>query len=271
MPAISKALPRAAVTLPPVDDWRTTDQDEINRRRLRAREEAPQIVNRDAALPGLLEFRRPFAQRREIFRRNPRHPPPAVFLRMRGFPRQRPRHLQARRGGPGSPGNRLPGRLARRVGDKARRASTSRPTATRKPCASSAAWNGCRARCGGSSTRKAGSPAASCPRWCWNYGGRPRRPSRNCACRRKSSNGWNAAAARPKPSPCAAPTSTTSSPASGPRRKRSSRFSPTSARGCCTSPAPSARCWPTRWASAKPSRPWPPARCCAGSDGSSAC
>ncbi len=52
MPAASKApSPTALVTLPPVDDWRTTDQDEINRRRLRAREEAPQIVNREPRFP----------------------------------------------------------------------------------------------------------------------------------------------------------------------------------------------------------------------------
>lgn len=33
--------------LPPPDDWRTTDQDEINRRRLRAQEESPRVENRD--------------------------------------------------------------------------------------------------------------------------------------------------------------------------------------------------------------------------------
>ncbi len=42
---------RSAVQLPPADDWRTTDQDEINRRRLRAREEAPDVVNRDGRYP----------------------------------------------------------------------------------------------------------------------------------------------------------------------------------------------------------------------------
>ena len=39
--------PGPPADLPPVDDWRTTDQDEITRRRLRAREEAPRIENRD--------------------------------------------------------------------------------------------------------------------------------------------------------------------------------------------------------------------------------
>jgi hypothetical protein len=42
--------------LPPPEDWRTTDQDEINRRRQRAREESPQIVNRDARHPVFSSF-----------------------------------------------------------------------------------------------------------------------------------------------------------------------------------------------------------------------
>ena len=42
--------------LPPVDDWRTTDQDEITRRRLRAREEAPLIINRAARFPIFSDF-----------------------------------------------------------------------------------------------------------------------------------------------------------------------------------------------------------------------
>ena len=46
----------AASDLPPVDDWRTTDQDEITRRRLRAREEAPLVVNRDARFPIFSDF-----------------------------------------------------------------------------------------------------------------------------------------------------------------------------------------------------------------------
>ena len=47
---------RSAVHLPPADDWRTTDQDEINRRRLRAREEAPNVVNRDGRYPVYSNF-----------------------------------------------------------------------------------------------------------------------------------------------------------------------------------------------------------------------
>ena len=48
--------PRSADDLPPVDDWRTTDQDEITRRRLRAREEAPRIENRDHRFPVYSNF-----------------------------------------------------------------------------------------------------------------------------------------------------------------------------------------------------------------------
>ena len=45
-----------AAGLPPADDWRTTDQDEINRRRLRAREEAPNVVNRNGRYPVFSNF-----------------------------------------------------------------------------------------------------------------------------------------------------------------------------------------------------------------------
>src|SRR5438093_947303 len=38
----------------------------------------------------------------------------------------------------------------------------------------------------------------------------------------------------------------------------------TSAKACCTWPSPSAGCWRTKWAWAKPSRPSPRARCCIG-------
>ena len=48
--------PRTAADLPPVDDWRTTDQDEITRRRLRAREEAPRIENCDERFPVFSNF-----------------------------------------------------------------------------------------------------------------------------------------------------------------------------------------------------------------------
>lgn len=46
----------SSLPLPPPDDWRTTDQDEINRRRLRAREESPQVDNRDARFPIFSNF-----------------------------------------------------------------------------------------------------------------------------------------------------------------------------------------------------------------------
>ena len=40
-----KTLPDK-IRVPPMHDWRTTDEDEINRRRLRARKESFQIINR---------------------------------------------------------------------------------------------------------------------------------------------------------------------------------------------------------------------------------
>ncbi len=52
----AKLPPRSAADLPPVDDWRTTDQDEITRRRLRAQEEAPRIENRDERFPIFSNF-----------------------------------------------------------------------------------------------------------------------------------------------------------------------------------------------------------------------
>lgn len=59
--ARSNASPSAAesepeITLPPAHDWRTTDEDEINRRRLRAREESFVIHNRDARFPVFSTF-----------------------------------------------------------------------------------------------------------------------------------------------------------------------------------------------------------------------
>ena len=47
---------RSAADLPPVDDWRTTDQDEITRRRLRAQEETPRIESRDERFPIFSNF-----------------------------------------------------------------------------------------------------------------------------------------------------------------------------------------------------------------------
>ena len=55
MPA-ANSTPRSAADLPPADDWRTTDQDEITRRRLRAREESPRIENRDERFPIFSNF-----------------------------------------------------------------------------------------------------------------------------------------------------------------------------------------------------------------------
>src|SRR5690349_17991437 len=40
---------KTTVTFPPANDWRTTDSHEIEKRRLRAREEAFRVSNTDAA------------------------------------------------------------------------------------------------------------------------------------------------------------------------------------------------------------------------------
>ncbi len=47
----------AEIAVPPVHDWRTTDQDEINKRRLRARTEPWHVTNTDAAQPVFSNFR----------------------------------------------------------------------------------------------------------------------------------------------------------------------------------------------------------------------
>ena len=58
------------------------------------------------------------------------------------------------------------------------------------------------------------------------------------------------------------------------RRRRQSRHAaairscPISVTACCISPSPNARCSPTTWASARPSRLSPPASCCACSEAS---
>jgi ERCC4-related helicase len=54
-----RATPKAdtKIKLPPAHDWRTTDADEINKRRLRAREESFVITNSDARHPIFSNFR----------------------------------------------------------------------------------------------------------------------------------------------------------------------------------------------------------------------
>src|SRR5450759_2795881 len=44
------------ISLPPAHDWRTTDEDDINRRRLRAREGSFVIRNSDARFPVFSSF-----------------------------------------------------------------------------------------------------------------------------------------------------------------------------------------------------------------------
>jgi hypothetical protein len=52
----AKAADADEITLPPAHDWRTTDEDEVNRRRVRAREERFVIRNVDARFPVFSNF-----------------------------------------------------------------------------------------------------------------------------------------------------------------------------------------------------------------------
>ena len=264
------ALSRPAVRLPPVDDWRTTDQDEINRRRLRAREEAPSVVNRDERFPVFSNFDVLSAsgvtysvEIRDLVRRQ--FHCDCVDFRVNGLGTCK--HVEAVLDQLETP---FPDRVRRRARPTAPRASTSTPDrAAQTLCVERESGTPAAPAAASFRSATAVSPAATCPRWRWNCG--RARPSRNCASRRRSTPGWNAAGGRTRASPCAAPTSKTSSPACGPRRKHFCRCFRTSARGCSTSPARNARCSPTRWASAKPCRRWRPARCCGGWARWSAC
>ena len=53
----TKKVKSADLLVPSIHNWRTTDEDEINRRRLRAREEAFTIVNLDPRHPVFSNFR----------------------------------------------------------------------------------------------------------------------------------------------------------------------------------------------------------------------
>lgn len=55
-PHIKKPTREADIQLPPAGDWRTSDEDEIQRRRLRAREESFQIRNTDTRFPIFSNF-----------------------------------------------------------------------------------------------------------------------------------------------------------------------------------------------------------------------
>ena len=52
----ARIAPPAEIELPPAHDWRTTDADEVNRRRTRAREERFEIRNLDARFPVFSNF-----------------------------------------------------------------------------------------------------------------------------------------------------------------------------------------------------------------------
>lgn len=53
----AKSRRRDEIEIPPSHDWRTTDEDEINRRRIRARTEGLRVVNEDARHPVFSNFR----------------------------------------------------------------------------------------------------------------------------------------------------------------------------------------------------------------------
>ncbi len=53
----SKKKNSAAIPVPPVNDWRTTDQDEILRRVQRARDEKHSIMNLEPLHPVFSQFR----------------------------------------------------------------------------------------------------------------------------------------------------------------------------------------------------------------------
>lgn len=56
MPSAKKSTTHGLPKPPPVHDWRTTDEDEINKRRLRAREESFHVVNTDPRHPFYSNF-----------------------------------------------------------------------------------------------------------------------------------------------------------------------------------------------------------------------
>ena len=89
-----------------------------------------------------------------------------------------------------------------------------------------------------------------------------RKRRRNCACRRKWASGCKRGGAPRNASDSGATTKSKCKAANGRRTKPRCRCSPISAKGCCTWRSPNARCWPTKWAWAKPSRPSPRAPCC---------
>ena len=85
---------------PPASDWRTTDQDEIHRRVQRAIDEKHAISNLDPQHPVFSNFRvnSPSGMIYQVEIRDLAGP--RFLLHLPGLPHRRPRHLQARRGHP---------------------------------------------------------------------------------------------------------------------------------------------------------------------------
>ena len=216
--------------------------------------------------PSLLELQRAFPERRHVFGGNPRSDAASVQLRLRGLPRQRPGHLQARRSRARRPGNPLVAAVCGCRGEGVvPDRSGSRPGGT-NPVYWSAISTVCPARCARCSTPRVAWWRATCRKWSLRCGRSSRRPS--CAFPRRSDSGSNAAAGSSRGWLCVEPTSKTSNPASGRGRKPFYRFFRIKGKGCCISLALNALCSPTRWGWAGRFRRWPPARCSGGSSGS---
>ena len=270
---MAKTAARSAkIKLPPAHDWRTTDTDEINKRRQRAREESFVITNATPAHPIFSNFRVKSAsgltyavEVRDLARRQ--FACDCVDFRINGLGvckhveavllQFEARHKRLFHAAHAAGSDRIEV-IVDRAADALRvlaRSTVEWPRALGK-------WFDGRRTAGGRAAGNRAGGLAPASR---------RRVSRKSASRRKSSPGSSSAAAPPSAGSCAANTNSRCKAANGPRRKRPFRSFPTSGKACCIWPSPNARCWPTKWAWAKPSRPSPPARCCTGSARRAAC
>ena len=141
--------------LPHPTDWRTTDADELAKRRLRAREERHRITNVDPAHPifSNFEVQSPTgmtyrAEIRDVASRE-------VFLHLYGFPHQRAQHLQAHRGYPPPACPSSPGGIQSRAAGLLIARWTSFRTQPPAVCACHATPPRCRAVCARASTATA--------------------------------------------------------------------------------------------------------------------
>ena len=126
-------------------------------------------------------------------------------------------------------------------------------------CASSATQRSCRPVCAHASTAMGCKWMDRTPQNCSRRSGLP--AANSCEFRRMWSLGSRPGPASATGSSAAANTKQGSRMAAIRSTSHAVRFSPISAKACCTSPSASARCWPTRWGSARPSRRSPRAHC----------